>query len=100
MKTKHCARCDQIKPLSEFNKGRTYCRSCQSANAAARRNTIKRFLRKLKAITPCIHCKLRDSRLLDFHHVNPDSKCFDLSRAARKRVCLATLKRELRKCIP
>jgi hypothetical protein len=61
---------------------------------------VKTFLRKLKGITRCIHCGLRDWRLIDFHHMNPDSKRFDLSRAAKKRVCLATLKRELRKCIP
>jgi hypothetical protein len=86
--------------LSEFNKQRSDCRSCQASNSAARRNTIKTFLRKLKAITSCIHCGLRDWRLIDFHHVNPDSKRFDLSRAAKKRVSIATLKRELRKCIP
>ena len=99
-KTKSCRRCNFQKPLIRFNNGRNECRACQSRDAAARRNTVKTFLRKLKGITRCIHCGLRDWRLIDFHHMNPDSKRFDLSRAAKKRVCLATLKRELRKCIP
>jgi hypothetical protein len=85
MTTKTCSHCKQTKPLAEFNKCRSHCRTCQSQNSLARRNTIKTFLRKLKALMACIHCGLRDSRLIDFHHVNPDSKCFDLSRAATKR---------------
>jgi hypothetical protein len=97
---KICRRCNFKKPLVRFNKDRNECRACQSADAAARRNTVKAFLRKLKGITRCIHCGLHDWRLIDFHHMNPDSKRFDLSRAAKKRVSIATLKRELRKCIP
>jgi hypothetical protein len=100
MRKKICSKCDFRKPLRAFNNCRRVCRACQAADALARRNTIKTFLRKLKALTRCIHCGLRDHRLIDFHHINPDSKRFDLSRAAKKRVSIATLKRELRKCIP
>jgi hypothetical protein len=97
---KICNRCNFQKPLVRFNEGHNDCRDCQARDAAARRDRIKVFLRKLKAFTACIHCGLRDWRLIDFHHISPDSKSFDLSGAAKKRVCLATLKRELRKCIP
>jgi hypothetical protein len=54
MRKKICRWCNFQKPLVSFNKGRNECRSCQSANALARRNTIKAFLRKLKAVTRCI----------------------------------------------
>ena len=47
-----------------------------------------------------ICCGLHDARLIDFHHVNSDSKRFGLSQAINKRAGIATLKTELRKCIP
>jgi|SRR6516165_606673 hypothetical protein len=99
-KTTICSRCNFRKPARVFNNSRGECRDCQAANALARRNTIKTFLRKLKARMRCVHCGLKDARVLEFDHWwNPDSKKFDLSGAVRKRVSLETFKAELRKTI-
>src|SRR6516164_10755356 len=88
MKNKYCARCNQTKPLSEFNKTRSDCRDCQARDSVARRNATKTFLRKVKALASCIHCGLKDYRLIDFHHLSPNNKRFSLSQASNNRISL------------
>src|SRR6516165_943920 len=99
MKKRHCSRCNNIRPLSDFNKSRSDCRECQARDSVARRNATKTFLRKVKALASCIHCGLKDYRLIDFHHLFPDAKRFSLSETANNRISLKMLKHEIRKCI-
>ena len=93
MKKKYCDRCNQTKPLSEFNKTRSDCRACQARDSVARRNATKTFLRKVKALASCIHCGLKDYRLSDFHHLFPNSKNFSLSEAVNRRMGIERLNR-------
>ena len=100
MTNRHCPHCNQIKPRSQFNQKHADCRDCQSVASIRRRTKVKIFLRRVRAMVACICCGLADARLIDFHHINAESKHFGLSVAARNRAGIATLKTELRKCIP
>jgi hypothetical protein len=47
MKRKYCPHCNQLKPLSQFNKRHADCRDCQAQQSIRRRNKVKAFMRRM-----------------------------------------------------
>jgi hypothetical protein len=57
------------------------------------------YINDRKRSVSCIHCGLADSRCLEFHHWNPDSKAFGISEAIRLRMTPDKIAREMAKCV-
>ena len=66
----------------------------------ARRQRAIDYINDRKRSASCIHCGLADSRCLEFHHWNPDSKAFGISEAIRLRMTPDKIAAEMKKCVP
>lgn len=75
-------------PYKEYQKVK------DKAAERARRNS--NFIKRVKRLFRCDFCGTKEN--LTFHHVDPSTKLFSISRAGSK--ALSTIKREIRKCIP
>lgn len=114
METKICCKCEDEKDVSEFHKkGDGYqamCKECrkpyirqhylnnkESYLEKARRHTLSiiKWLRELKLTLSCEKCGEDHPSCLEFHHINPDEKLFEISKAAgrSKKQILAELKK-------
>ena len=124
---KHCARCGEIKSVTEFHVDRSmkggyksWCKSCVReeyvANRAKRYETTKlwksnnqgkckqydrtaknrkfEFIDSLK--TPCRKCGESRLYVIDFHHIDPGTKSFNISGSTRK---YDSLLEESKKCV-
>jgi len=76
-----------------------------SDNAARHKATVDRnrqanseFRKSLLASFPCVLCQESDADLIDWHHVNPEEKLFDIKGALGRR--MNTWWEEVLKCIP
>jgi hypothetical protein len=116
---KVCPRCGVEKPLVAFSKCakardglQTYCRDCAKAYYLANAETIKQQVRvvslrraaEIRAILmayrsahPCVDCGEADPVVLDFDHVR-GRKEFEICHAARLKVSIERLMREIAKC--
>lgn len=116
---KICSKCNQNKPTTEFYKNAknkktglsTWCKECQKANKKIDyQNNRDRYLNNvfenskwfmdLKVGLKCSKCGFDHPAALDFHHINPNEKEFNisLSKSAYKSNKEGLLK-EMEKCI-
>ena len=117
---KKCNKCGISKPETEFhfrNKGiqklQSRCKTCALAvgkahyNAnkgmyyksnQARREAGKAFLQKVKDDSKCLTCGNLDSRVLDFHHRDPELKEFNIASCATRGYSIKHMKTEMDKC--
>ena len=110
METRICKKCGQVLPLEMFEAHRHTCRKCRSKYksdqrrqkpnqynkyATDRQNRCSAWINSLK--TPCIFCGETDPVCIDWHHVDPSKKEFQISfiRGKSKERTLA----EMAKCI-
>lgn len=117
---KRCSSCGEEKLLTQFRKDRTQkdglqsrCKLCASTKIResytdgyrerARARSLKNsranrlFLKELRQSFGCALCPERDPVCLEFHHLDPSTKSFELSRYAS---CpQATLVAEVKKCV-
>ena len=122
MKTeKKCSKCDEIKSISEFRKNGKWwmgkCKSCQAIYTTEHNKVNKdrykkythksqkmcynrgqTFMNKHRAICGCKKCGDKRYWLIDYHHIDPNTK--DNPVTYYKTGRLDILKKELRKCIP
>ncbi len=126
MSSKICTCCKTEKPLSEFYKDsrrkdgkQTSCKSCCKARSKVRRdagemkkyaerykgeyrcihgrkhyNKKRAFVSSLK--TPCVNCGESDPVVIDFHHIDPSTKSFNLSSGTGK--TYEAIAEEAKKC--
>ncbi|QZE11228.1 HNH endonuclease [Streptomyces phage Forrest] len=120
---KTCTKCENEKPLTEFNKnsrkkdGLSYwCKTCTRAygknhystnketyavnSAAARQTSVERKREYLHAYYlehPCVDCGITDVRVLQSDHQR--DKKYDVCRLVSGGWSLETLKAELEKCV-
>ena len=118
MDEKHCSRCEQTKPIDQFNwkitgeRRQTYCRSCQSAytkdhyrrnpeayraRARAARARAKKWTAEYLAQHPCVDCGRADTRVLVFDHVT-GVKHKEVTTMANDGYSIARIKEEVEKC--
>jgi len=116
---KVCSMCGQEKPLEDFalNKtkrdGRAYnCKECQreyskihyknhsklyKSRAVSRHSKKREEFHQYKTNLKCSVCRENRWWLLDFHHINPEEKEYNMSRITD--LSEAKVKEELSKCI-
>ena len=110
METRKCKKCGQTLPLERFETHRHTCRECRSKYksdqrrqkpkqynkyAIDRQNRCEAWINSLK--TPCAFCGETDPVCIDWHHVDPTQKEFQISfiKGKAKERTLA----EMAKCI-
>ena len=112
-----CKQCGETKPLSEFStegktsagnkKYKSRCRQCYSKHAAKSHKTMQHMqtLAEMRdsAKTKCVVCGYdRCKAALDFHHIDPSSKAFEISDAFDyrrvKSITVDDLVSEIEKC--
>jgi hypothetical protein len=71
----------------------------KSVRDKARRQRAIDYINDRKRSASCIHCGLADSRCLESHHWNLDSKEFGISEAIRLRMTPDRIAREMMKCV-
>src|SRR5579884_3554606 len=120
-----CTACKRLRPASEFNKNRhrknglqTTCRECSRkksrdyyrANPEKHKRAVfqrnKRVLGELKARLSarkaehgCALCPEREPVCLEFHHLNPEEKDFEIGKYLREHQSWGAVLREIRKCV-
>ena len=122
MSSKICNCCKAEKPLSEFYKDsrrkdckQPACKSCSKARSKERTkagltkkygsryhcfhgrkhyNKKRAYVSSLK--TPCINCGESDPVVIDFHHIDPSTKSFNLSNGTGK--SYEAIAEEVKKC--
>jgi Zn ribbon nucleic-acid-binding protein len=105
---KLCRHCLTEQPDDAFQvaavvKGKVYyrqqCNRCKKAREAERMATLEAWLRDYKKTLRCVTCGFADFRALAFHHINREEKEFNVSQMARLGHGMATIQREIAKCI-
>lgn len=125
MKTKICCICKKEKETVLFDKNRTrkdglanYCKECNKirqrkyyAQNKERYSDIKKISRKksqdkkrkqyleLMKEQSCKHCNLKDYRVMEWHHLVPEEKKFNIGAAIGSKSWEKILE-EIKKCIP
>ena len=120
MNTKKCNCCHKTKPTSEFYRNKRmkdgYQRSCIECGKArnkewyshnkecvAERHILNRTksaerFKMYKSTLSCIKCGENEACCLEFHHINPDNKAFNISEKVRS-LKWKTLLEEIEKCV-
>lgn len=121
---KTCSKCKSEKPLEDFshrNKSKgtraSVCKQCfrdydkkhwranpkrRSSNQVRNRERVlrnKQYLWDFLKTNPCNDCGESDPIVLEFDHINPEEKSYNLSELVRDAVSLAKIDDEIAKCI-
>ena len=103
---KLCPKCGKEKPKTEFYKnnqrpdGLTYaCKVCliDGMMESNRRNRERKKMIINESKTPCVKCGESRVHILDWHHINPSQKSFDLSKEQEHGI--VAIKAEIEKCV-
>ena len=71
----------------------------KSVRDRARRQRAIDYINDRTRSASCSNFGLADSRCIEFHHWNPDSKAFGISAAIRLRLSPDKIAREMMKCV-
>lgn len=122
---KRCSKCHQLKQLHNFGKRKTsrdgkqgkcktyvkeYAKIWYETNKDNRRAQIKtsnklakirnqEFIIDYLSKHPCIDCGNTDIRVLEFDHLYPQDKKYNISNLILESCSLMTLKKEIQKCV-
>ena len=99
--TKRCSRCGRVLPISEFYKNKrdgTYgwCKECRKEAIKKHRRKIQNIINGFK--TPCVKCGETRKHIIQFHHIDPNTKCFSIS-STRNFNLTDKFSEEIKKCI-
>lgn len=111
---KTCFKCKEQKDDSEFCKNRNLCKKCNNNNVKHyyannqiykasikaksekhKQKTIK-MISDFKSLYGCLFCHEKDSCCLQFHHLNPSEKDFEIHGGSKRNV--ESYKKEIQKC--
>ena len=117
---KICCKCKIQKPLEQYNKKSSnkdglerYCKECHKEknkkhyqdnkrsyinNSLKNRDTNRTWLTDYKKMHGCVMCKESKHWRLAFHHVDPKTKSFNISKSYGN-VSKVTLLEEINKCV-
>jgi protein-arginine kinase activator protein McsA len=97
---KECARSKQQEWYykSKENQKRNIRRS--NINSEKKRLFLARFIKRVKLRFGCKLCRYkRCSSALDFHHLDPSTKEYGISKMVNDKMSIHLIKKEMRKCI-
>lgn len=118
---KYCSKCRTRKGLSDFNRNRTkldgrqsQCKACASVRSVvsfetkvasqhrrrAHKDKVIQWFKAYKATLVCSECGMDDPVCIDFHHINPDTKLFTVSKMAYAGFSIESVQSEINKCRP
>lgn len=111
--TKYCSRCHTTKSYEDFyfTKGRrdglsAWCKTCNRAYAKTyskrNRDRAVEFVNRVKSRIGCQRCGVKQSYLLQFHHLETDTKEATISQLTQRmsgKPSYEKIKSEMRKCV-
>lgn len=119
---KTCPKCNEAKPFADFNKSRSrkdghqpYCRVCQRRTETERyRPARKEYLKEARKKSrrrnglfvqeflkgrSCVDCGEADPIVLEFDHVDPDTKDQGVANLVSRGCSIARIEAEIAKCV-
>lgn len=102
--TKTCPKCDSLQPVTAFYARKNglpmgWCKKCLNRSVIERGRAMKLLMIEYKGGL-CTDCgEMPHPACMEFHHLDPDQKDFDLSRVRQKTALTAEVKQELDKCV-
>lgn len=115
---KICTRCKEEKSIDKFNrKGSGYqyhCRDCSKkilkedyvnnkdrylAKTLKNKTLAIKEIKEFKNTLKCMCCDEKETCCLDFHHLDPNKKDFNIGSKSVTGITLETLKKEINKCV-
>ena len=94
---KICNKCKNIRDITDFC-SRGICVECEAKRIRERKIKVKEAVNKFKD-KPCLDCGIkRIPLLMDFDHINPNEKIFNISSASRNGITLSKIISEIQKC--
>lgn len=117
---RRCSKCNLDKNLNEFNKHKSrpdglssWCKECVSKKS--KQNYLENFekfksrrtkdrkirrdwFREIKSKYNCIKCGEYDIACLDFHHIDPKTKLFQLGGSSKSMFTEEQILNEIKKC--
>lgn len=100
-----CSKCKRIKPFRLFRKNKTRknglnsaCKSCDTKARNISRKLIAQSIYDYLLNNPCVDCGEDNVLALQFDHINPKTKSFEISEAARKFRSFEPVMVEIKKC--
>jgi hypothetical protein len=121
--SRRCSKCKIDLPLERFGQSKNarkaaYCKACMSlycrhhyvqnkeAHNARRREAARRYRKRNRAYVveylrthPCVDCGEADPIVLEFDHVESESKEFSIAELSRSDCSVLQLQREMNKCV-
>lgn len=107
VKEKYCPSCKKTKPLDDFHKRGAYpmgyCKVCQCSRVnkdkSLLRSNFKEIIQKAKSGKSCVDCGgVYPYWIMDFDHLDPKLKLFEISRASKYCHSVVDLVAEIAKC--
>ena len=106
METKVCSKCGRELPIDQFNwrnksKGtrRADCKECHSGYMKQKYQEKKQEINEIKSNCCCAKCSESRGYVLDFHHINPDTKENTIARLTSNSYRIDKVYDEMKKCI-
>ena|SRR3989344_3308597 len=105
---KQCRYCSKFYPESYFGVALTTpskvyrrhkCRFCYRVTKNILKKKYKQWIIDYKERGGCDRCKITDSRVLEFHHLDGKNKDFEISQAPYNPLGLERMKKEIKKCV-
>ena len=106
METKICSKCGRELPIDQFNwrnksKGtrRADCKKCHSGYMKQKYQEKKQEINEIKSNCCCAKCGESRGYVLDFHHINPETKENTIARLTSNSYRIDKVYDEMKKCI-
>lgn len=105
---KFCRYCNKSYPESDFGVAKTTptkiyrrqkCRLCYRKTKNVLRTKRIEAVNIIKERTGCLRCKIKDPRVLEFHHLDTSKKDFNIADYYYSHYSFEKLEQEIAKCV-
>lgn len=106
---RNCKRCEYKGPKETFPESgvhgdkkyyRHVCKACHVQQKVVRRQINRELINDIKKKVKCVRCGNKDWRVIDWHHVDPNTKLFIIGNSNGRGLSVNTIIREIEKCTP